>query len=432
MARSRRGGSRRSSEARGGSALPPDPSYGAGPLAAGATPTPQDREPVASRPAPPRRPAHGSRQGQPPGLLGSPAGWIAASALLPLRLFVGFTFLYAGIDKIALDPTFLDLSSRTSILVQLQGYAHASPLAPLITALAVPNAWLMGVLIALAEIAVGLGVLSGIAFQAAAWGGAALSLLFFLTASWNVHPYYFGQDLPYGLGFVTLAIAGHGNLYVLGPWLDRQFFPARPVGRHAMGPAPVSVERRHLLHAGVLGLSAIVLAVVARPLHDLLMPGPATDLSGATAAGTGSSAPASAGTGAATGSGAAVAASGPAASSAATAAGSSNPLAIATAAAVAQAGAFEFQVPTAIGNAAPGDPGIVVSLGSGRFVAFDAVCTHAGCTVGFDPQAVMLVCPCHGATFDPRNNAQPVSGPTNVPLTALPISIQGGEITLRA
>ena len=27
---------------------------------------------------------------------------------------------------------------------------------------------------------------------------------------------------------------------------------------------------------------------------------------------------------------------------------------------------------------------------------------------------------------------QPVAGPTNVPLTALPISIQGGEITLRA
>ena len=352
-------------------------------------------------------------------------GSVAASALLPLRLFAGFTFLYAGIDKIALDPSFLDMSSRTSILVQLQGYAHASPLAPLITALAVPNAWLMGVLIALAEIVVGLGVLSGILFRTAAWGGAALSLLFFLTASWNVHPYYFGQDLPYGLGFVTLAIAGHGDLYVLGPWLDRQFFPVRPAGRHAPIPAPVSAERRHLLHAGVLGLSAVVLAVVARPLHDLLIPASAAGLSttSGTAAGTGTSVPA--------GAGSASASSGPAAPSGSTAAGSS-PLAIATTAAVAQAGAFGFQVPTAIGNAAPGDPGVVVSLGSGKFAAFDAVCTHAGCTVGFDPQAVMLVCPCHGAEFDPRNNGQPVAGPTNVPLTALPISIQGGEITLRA
>ena len=366
-----------------------------------------------------RQPVPGSRQGQSQGRSGTSAGSIAASALLPLRLFAGFTFLYAGIDKIALDPTFLDLTSRTSILAQLQGYAHASPLAPLITAVAIPNAWLMGVLIALAEIAVGLGVLSGIAFRAAAWGGAGLSLLFFLTASWSVHPYYYGQDLPYGLGFVTLAIAGHGDLYVLGPWLDRQFFPA-PRGRHAPAPAPVSAERRHLLHAGVLGLSAIVLAVVARPLHDLLMPASATGLSGGSAGGTGSTVPAG---------GTASSSSGPAASSAA---GGSSPLAIATTAAVVQAGAYGFQVPTAIGNAAPGDPGVVVSLGSGKFAAFDAVCTHAGCTVGFDPQAVMLVCPCHGAEFDPRNNGQPVAGPTNVPLTALPISIQGGEITLRA
>jgi Rieske Fe-S protein len=44
----------------------------------------------------------------------------------------------------------------------------------------------------------------------------------------------------------------------------------------------------------------------------------------------------------------------------------------------------------------------------------------------------MLICPCHGATFDPRHNAQPVAGPTNIPLTELPISIQAGEITLRA
>jgi thiosulfate dehydrogenase [quinone] large subunit len=371
----------------------------------------------------------GSRQSAPavrPGLLGkasgSPVGSVAASALLPLRLFAGFTFLYAGIDKLALDRSFLDLSSRTSILVQLQGYAHASPLAPLLTALAIPNAWLMGVLIALAEIAVGLGILSGLAFRAAAWGGAALSLLFFLTASWNVHPYYFGQDLPYGLAFVTLALAGHGNRYVLGPWLDRRVFGAKPAGRQAPVPAPVSAERRYLLQAGLLGLSAIVLALVARPLRDLLLPASSANLSGTTAS-SGAVPPASAGPAAALSSGA---------SSAGAPASTSNPLAIASTASVVQAGAVEFQVPTAIGNAAPGDPGIVVSLGGGTFAAFDAVCTHAGCTVGWNPAAGMLICPCHGATFDPRHNAQPVAGPTNIPLTELPISIQAGEITLRA
>ncbi len=282
MARSRRSASRRPFEARGGGTAPPVPSH-AGPGTAGVPVDPDGQERPALRPIGSRQPAPAVR----PGLLGkgsgSPVGSIAASALLPLRLFAGFTFLYAGIDKLALDRSFLDLSSRTSILVQLQGYAHASPLAPLLTALAIPHAWLMGVLIALAEIAVGLGILSGLAFRAAAWGGAALSLLFFLTASWNVHPYYFGQDLPYGLAFVTLALAGHGNRYVLGPWLERQVFGAKPAGRQTPVPAPVSAERRYLLQAGVLGLSAIVLALVARPLRDLLLPASSANLSGTNA-----------------------------------------------------------------------------------------------------------------------------------------------------
>jgi thiosulfate dehydrogenase [quinone] large subunit len=350
-------------------------------------------------------------------------GWAGSSALLPLRFFVGFTFVFAGVDKIALDPSFLDLSSRTSILVQLQGYAHASPLGPLITAVAIPNAWLMGVLIAVSEIAVGLGLLSGLAFRLAAAGGAALSLLFFLTASWNVHPYYFGQDLPYGFAFLTLALAGHGDRYVLGTWVERLLAPHPARARAVSTPAPMSPGRRESLQIGALAVGAVVLAAVARPLHDLFLPAPASAPAGAS----GAAAPAST-----AGSAGAASSAGAPASAGAGSAGAAGQLAIASTAAVAQAGAVGFQVPVAIGNAAPGDPGIVVSLGAGRFVAFDAVCTHAGCTVGFDPQSQMLVCPCHGATYDPRHNAQPVAGPTNIPLTALPISIQSGEITLRA
>jgi len=420
VARSRRGGNRRSVEARGAGAPLPLTSTQAAPASIGVPVDSDGPERPTLRPTTSRQPAPAVRPGMLRGGSGSP-GSIAVTALLPLRLFAGFTFLYAGIDKIALDRTFLDLSSRTSILVQLQGYAHASPLASLLTALAIPNAWLMGVLIALAEIAVGLGILSGLAFRAAAWGGTALSLLFFLTASWNVHPYYFGQDLPYGLAFLTLALAGHGDRYVLGPWLERQVFPARAAGRHAPVPAPVSAERRYLLQAGVLGVGALVLAAVARPLRDLLLPAAAADLS----------APTAGGAGAASSGGTTATPSGSGGSSSGTPGGASNPLAIASTASVVQAGAVGFQVPTAIGNAAPGDPGIVVSLGGGKFAAFDAVCTHAGCTVGWDSGAGMLICPCHGATFDPRNNAQPVAGPTNVPLTELPISIQAGEITLR-
>ena len=37
-----------------------------------------------------------------------------AAALLPLRLFLGATFLYAGLDKL-LDPAFLDAAAPTSL-----------------------------------------------------------------------------------------------------------------------------------------------------------------------------------------------------------------------------------------------------------------------------------------------------------------------------
>jgi Rieske Fe-S protein len=210
---------------------------------------------------------------------------------------------------------------------------------------------------------------------------------------------------------------------VLGPWLERQLGPGTPTGRRAPQPLPVSPERRLLLHAGVLAAAAFVLAIISRPLKDLLMPGGAT---GANGAGAGAvTAPGASGQ-------AGAASAAPVAGTGAGAGGASA-LGIATTAQVAQAGAFQFQVPVAMGNASPGDPGIVVSLGSSKYAAFDAVCTHAGCTVGWDPGAGMLICPCHGATFDPRNNGQAVAGPTNVPLTELPIAISSsGEISLRA
>ena len=114
----------------------------------------------------------------------------------------------------------------------------------------------IGLLIAVAEIAIGLGALSGLLFRLSAVGGFALSILFWLTASWATKPYYYGPDLPYALGWLTLALAGTGGRYTIEAWLDREF-------DGGLADEPVSPERRLVLKAGFLGVAAIAVAGLA-------------------------------------------------------------------------------------------------------------------------------------------------------------------------
>jgi thiosulfate dehydrogenase [quinone] large subunit len=70
---------------------------------------------------------------------------------------------------------------------------------------------------------------------------------------------------------------------------------------------------------------------------------------------------------------------------------------------------------------ATGDPSIVIRPSSGTFVAFDAVCPHAGCTVGYDPSAKVIICPCHGSQFNASTGAVEV-GPAPTGLRRLGIA----------
>jgi len=62
-------------------------------------------------------------------------------------------------------------------------------------------------------------------------------------------------------------------------------------------------------------------------------------------------------------------------------------------------------------------------LKDGSFVAFDAICTHAGCTVEWDAAAAILLCPCHSAAFDPAHDGAVIEGPAQTPLSKLPIRV---------
>jgi thiosulfate dehydrogenase [quinone] large subunit len=111
------------------------------------------------------------------------------------------------------------------------------------------------------------------------------------------------------------------------------------------------------------------------------------------------------------------------------------PLTIATVADLERAPSRSFTVPfTAPAPLPAGDPGIIVKLAAGSYAAFDAICTHAGCTVDWDPIERVLLCPCHDAAFDAANAGAVLAGPAELPLGVLPILIdpKTGQISLRA
>ncbi|NXY94605.1 DoxX family membrane protein [Streptomyces sp. BR123] len=130
----------------------------------------------------------------------------ARYALLPLRVFLGVTFVYAGLDKLT-DPAFPSASGSGSIGEVMRGVRDTSAIPGLVD-LALLSPVGFAVLLALAEIAVGLAVLAGLLTRLAAAGGALISLSLWLTVSWQVTPYYYGNDLAYLMAWIPLILAG--------------------------------------------------------------------------------------------------------------------------------------------------------------------------------------------------------------------------------
>jgi Rieske Fe-S protein len=75
-----------------------------------------------------------------------------------------------------------------------------------------------------------------------------------------------------------------------------------------------------------------------------------------------------------------------------------------------------------------GQPAVLVHLQNGGFVAYSAVCTHQGCTVAYKKQPRRLICPCHGAVYDPANDAAVESGPAPSPLQEIAVEVRDGEV----
>ena len=337
-------------------------------------------------------------------------------ALLPLRVFLGATFVYAGIDKLV-DPNFLRAAGPGSIGAQLDAFVRVSPIAPLVHLFGQPFPVAIGLLIAVGEIAIGFGALSGLLFRLSAAGGFALSILFWLTASWATKPYYYGPDLPYALGWLTLALAGTPGRFTIEAWLPRGYDGAGD-------EEPFSPERRLVLKAGILGIAALAMAGFAGTVGASVLGRPKSAV--------GDAAPTSDPNGIAVDPSNGPLAGGEASPAATGAVGAGPTPAAATGPVVARMSQLATGRAVTFDDPISGDPGVLIKLRDGTIVAFDTVCTHAGCTVEYDHRSGYLICPCHGAAFDPAHEAQVIGGPTDQPLAPIPIHVDtaSGRITL--
>ncbi|EGX56625.1 hypothetical protein SZN_26951 [Streptomyces zinciresistens K42] len=140
---------------------------------------------------------------------GGGRGWRDSAtryALLPLRIFLGVTFIYAGLDKLT-DSAFLKDSGAGSIGDMMRAVRDSSAI-PAMVDMALDNPVGFGYAIAFGELAVGIGTLIGLLARLAALGGALISLSLWLTVSWASDPYYYGNDLAYLMAWLPLVLAG--------------------------------------------------------------------------------------------------------------------------------------------------------------------------------------------------------------------------------
>lgn len=377
--------------------------------------------------------------------------WIPRWVLLPMRLFLGVTFVYAGVQKLT-DPQFFNPHASGYIGRQITGFALSSPLHGFLQLIA-PHAILFGYLTAYGEIAIGLGTLLGLLFRPAALFGMLLNLLFFLSATWHVYPYFYGSDIVFIFCWLTMLLNGPLNtgLPTVDEWLTVGILQELPVERQQQArsifalvlgttdttphsepePAPppkthkqaqqqrrrYSViqqarnERRKFIQGmwtggvatfGLIAVGYLFNRLFINPENSstyLSSPGSDTGAANTTTTGTTASSTATSTSGGST---------------------------IAQISAVPVNSSVNFTIPS------NNDPGILIHLPSGQFVAYDALCTHAGCQVDYDPSSHLLLCPCHGAAFDPAHNAAVINppAPTPLPPVAIHVDSASGTITL--
>lgn len=299
-----------------------------------------------------------------------------------LRIWLGATFLYAGWNK-ASDGAFFTPGSSRYIGSQLLGFSHGSPIGPLLR-LASHQAAFVGWVTLLSEMAIGIAILLNVASLPAAIFGALLSLTLWLSSSWQVRPYFLASDPAYLVMWSAYAL----SLVPRKGTLNTAKRSQRGVDRGSSA----NLDRREVVRIGAVGGLALLGGLLGRLFKSssVKKTQPANTSSNSSNAASGS--------------------------------GNGSNVLLALSSLPVWA-AYNF-------TAANGDPAVLIRTGNSRVSAFDAICTHAGCTVGYDPGSKTLICPCHGAQYDPLSHGAVLAGPAPAPLAEIKVKIDGSNIVL--
>ena len=82
-------------------------------------------------------------------------------------------------------------------------------------------------------------------------------------------------------------------------------------------------------------------------------------------------------------------------------------------------GSLYFNYPTR------NDPAVLLRVSENEYRAYSRRCSHAGCSVEFDPRSRYLMCPCHRGAFDGRMG-HVMFGPPRRPLDEIVLEVRAG------
>ncbi|MFJ7043967.1 DoxX family protein [Streptomyces sp. NPDC101112] len=194
--------------------------------------------------------------------------------LLPLRVFLGFISVYAGMGKLC-DPHYFDGGKRGS-MVKWLNTLHPWEVAEPLRQFALEHPVGSGLVIAFAQVVVGVLTIFGLWQRVAAGFGVLLSAALLVTVSWKTVPVYETPDIIYLAAWSPLVIAGAPVYSVDGRLAGGAW--------RTLGPrADIWELRRYVLRRGalvaavVVGLTLLVGSLLGGAVRDadrIVVPGP--------------------------------------------------------------------------------------------------------------------------------------------------------------